>query len=230
MRIAELNINIDIFDLDFILLKPGDSTSIEHMGMAAQAIYKQNYGFIEDLIHTEHEVLIRLNSKFSYIDIERLHTLELDVDEERRTIEWPIYFDGADLLSVCDAVKMEKETLIQKLSGKEYRLAMIGFLPGFIYGRNLDPSLRLPRKAVPSKSVPAGSFAIAESYIGLYSLPSPGGWHCLGRMPCSVLNIPENPPVLMKLTDRIRLKPIDKMEFEYYLSQELNILDYNGLD
>jgi len=101
-----------------------------------------------------------------------------DAPAEIHTID--VVYDGDDLESVAAAIGRSKEAVIALHSDAEYRVAMLGFLPGFAYLRGLAPELRLPRRA-PRPRVPAASVAIAAEYTGIYPFASPGGWHLLGR-------------------------------------------------
>jgi KipI family sensor histidine kinase inhibitor len=91
-----------------------------------------------------------------------------------------VVYDGEDLDAVARAIDRSREAVIRLHSEREYRVAMLGFLPGFGYLRGLDDALRLPRRA-PRPRVPARSVAIAAQYTGIYPYASPGGWHLLGR-------------------------------------------------
>ena len=57
----------------------------------------------------------------------------------------------------------------------------MGFTPGFGYLDGLDPSLHLPRLESPRSRMAAGAVAIGGTHAGVYSVPSPGGWHWLGN-------------------------------------------------
>ena len=48
-------------------------------------------------------------------------------------------------------------------AGREYRIYMLGFLPGFPYLGGLDERLFTPRLASPRTAIPAGSVASAVS-------------------------------------------------------------------
>ncbi len=89
-------------------------------------------------------------------------------------------YDGEDLATVAEAIGRSKKHVVALHSDAEYRVAMLGFLPGFAYLRGLASELRLPRRA-PRPRVPPGSVAIAAEYSGVYPFASPGGWHLLGR-------------------------------------------------
>jgi inhibitor of KinA len=91
---------------------------------------------------------------------------------------------------------------------------MIGFMPGFPYLGELPKELQLPRKKTPVISVPAGSVAIAEEYVGIYPLQSPGGWNIIGRTPLQILNYKEDVPCLLDYGMEVEFIPITAVEYE----------------
>jgi KipI family sensor histidine kinase inhibitor len=68
----------------------------------------------------------------------------------------------------------------------------------------LPQSLQLPRRRVPRTSVPAGSVAIAGEQTGVYPLPTPGGWHLLGRTDVRMFLPDSDPPSLLRPGDRVK--------------------------
>lgn len=92
-----------------------------------------------------------------------------------------VVYDGDDLVEVATSLGLRPDDVVALHAGREYEVAMLGFLPGFAYLRGLDPRLVLPRRAQPRTRVPAGSVAIAAEYTGIYPLASPGGWTLLGH-------------------------------------------------
>ena len=96
-----------------------------------------------------------------------------------------VVYDGEDLDAVAATLDVSRASVIAMHSEPDYRVAMLGFLPGFAYLRGLPGALRLPRRA-PRPRVPGGSVAVAAHYTGIYPSASPGGWHLLGRAPAFV--------------------------------------------
>jgi KipI family sensor histidine kinase inhibitor len=91
-----------------------------------------------------------------------------------------VVYDGEDLDAVAAAIGRTREATIALHAGRSYRVAMLGFLPGFAYLREVAEPLRLPRRA-PRVRVPRNSVAIAADYTGIYPYASAGGWSLLGR-------------------------------------------------
>lgn len=62
-----------------------------------------------------------------------------------------------------------------------YRVAFIGFAPGYPYLTGLPQALRRPRLALPRTRTPPGSLAVADQYCGIYPADLPGGWELIGQ-------------------------------------------------
>lgn len=116
---------------------------------------------------------------------------------------------GPDLAAVAAALGLSEEDVVDRHCAPTYRVAFLGFLPGFPYLEGLDPSLVLPRRASPRSRVAAGSVAIAANQAGIYPSCSPGGWHLLGRIdPGLALFDPRrDPPNLLAAGDLVRFEP-----------------------
>src|SRR6185295_9614266 len=91
----------------------------------------------------------------------------------------PVRYDGPDLDEVASRLGLSRDEVIGKHTAAQYRVYMLGFVPGFAFLGLLDPSLELPRRASPRLRVPAGSVAIAGRQTAVYPLDTPGGWHLL---------------------------------------------------
>ncbi|MGH7911946.1 MAG: 5-oxoprolinase subunit PxpB [Candidatus Dormibacteraceae bacterium] len=116
----------------------------------------------------------------------------------------PVVYDGPDLEEAAQALGLPVEELIRLHTQPTYRCFMIGFAPGWAYLGPLPERLRLPRRAVPRTAVPAGTVAIAGAQTGIYPLPTPGGWHLLGRTGLPMFLPEQDPPSLFLPGDRVR--------------------------
>jgi KipI family sensor histidine kinase inhibitor len=133
------------------------------------------------------------------------------------TIEIPVCYDGEfapDLLDVARYTQMNPEDVIARHVAGDYRVAMLGFAPGFPYLLGMEPSLQTPRRLSPRTHVPAGSVAIGGAQTGIYPRELPGGWHIIGRTPIALFDINRDSPALLAPGARVRFRRIDAASFE----------------
>jgi 5-oxoprolinase (ATP-hydrolysing) subunit B len=116
----------------------------------------------------------------------------------------PVQYDGPDLAETAERLKLPVPELIKRHTAPTYRVFMVGFVPGWAYLGPLPEELRLPRRSVPRTHVPAGSVAIAGAQTGVYPLPTPGGWHLLGRTDIPMFLPDGDPPLLLRTGDRVK--------------------------
>ena len=126
---------------------------------------------------------------------------------------------GLDWNEMEEKTQLRKEEIISIHSSQEYSLAMMGFLPGFIFLEGLDDRISVTRKETPRVKVPAGSVGIGGNQTGIYSLESPGGWQIIGRTGESFFDVTKKPPTKLKPGDKTRFKPISKDEFDKIVSK-----------
>jgi KipI family sensor histidine kinase inhibitor len=120
---------------------------------------------------------------------------------------------GPDLAEVAAQCRLDADTVIARHTAAGYRVAMLGFAPGFPYLLGLDPQLSVPRRADPRQRVPAGSVAIGGSQTGIYPEVLPGGWQLIGRTPLRLFDIMASAPSLFAPGDRVRFQAIDEDRF-----------------
>ena len=118
----------------------------------------------------------------------------------------PVQYDGEDLEDVARLTSLSVAEVIDIHSGMEYRVNVIGFVPGFAYLGLLDDRLVIPRREIPRKRVPAGSVAIAEAQTGIYPSSTPGGWHLLGTTKVQTFDAAHSPPALFSVGDTVRFE------------------------
>lgn len=123
------------------------------------------------------------------------------------TVEIPVQYgdaSGPDLPDIARRCNCTEEDVISLHCGREYEVYFLGFQPGFAYMGDLDSRLRLPRRAQPRTSIPAGSVVIAEHMTGIHPARSPGGWHVIGRTDLPLFTFERNPPSRLSPGDRVR--------------------------
>lgn len=136
--------------------------------------------------------------------------------DKGRVIEVPVCYGGeygCDLDTVASHAGIDAACVIEQHCAGHYRVAMLGFAPGFPYLLGLAPLLHMPRRAQPRLRVPAGSVAIGGAQTGIYPRELPGGWHLIGRTPATLFDAEAQPPSLLAPGDRVRFRAIDAIEF-----------------
>jgi inhibitor of KinA len=134
-----------------------------------------------------------------------------------QTVEIPVCYDPEFALDIDDVARranVSPKEVIRLHSTAEYRVACIGFVPGFPFLTGLPKKLATPRRDVPRKGIPPGSVGIGGAQTGIYPLRSPGGWNLIGRTPLRLFDPEKNPPVLLRPGDRVRFRVITREEFE----------------
>ncbi len=133
-----------------------------------------------------------------------------------RTVEIPVCYDpefAPDLDEVAQHAQISAKEVVELHSAADYRVACIGFVPGFPFMSGLPKKVATPRRDTPRKEIPSGSVGIGGAQTGIYPLRSPGGWNLIGRTPLKLFDPTKNPPVLLRAGDRVRFRAITREEF-----------------
>jgi 5-oxoprolinase (ATP-hydrolysing) subunit B len=123
--------------------------------------------------------------------------------------------NGMDLDWLARHLDTTTEDIVMRHSASEYRVYMIGFMPGLTYLGGLDPLLHVDRRPEPRLVVPPGSVSIGGRQAAISPpIAAPSGWHMLGRTPVRSYDPRrETEPFLFRAGDLIRFRPIDLIEF-----------------
>ena len=135
---------------------------------------------------------------------------------DAEAIEIPVCYGGEfgpDLDAVATHCGLEPAEVSARHAAGDYRVAMLGFMPGFAYLLGLDESLHMPRRASPRTRVPAGSVAIGGAQTGIYPRELPGGWQLIGRTPLTLFDPSQAEPALLRPGQRVRFRAIDAAAF-----------------
>lgn len=180
----------------------------------AEAISSDGIAGVSDVVPSYGSLTVHYDPRtISYADV-RKRILAVRINDESaepgereipsHTI--PVRYDGEDLDEVARLTRLTVDEVIRIHSGAEYRVFVIGFVPGFAYLGPLDSRLVLPRRASPRKRVPAGSVAIAENQTGVYPSETPGGWHLIGRTDVKMFDASRDRPSMLAVGDRVRFE------------------------
>lgn len=133
-----------------------------------------------------------------------------------KTVEIPVVYGGEhgpDMAAIKASSGLSVSDIIELHSGQDYRVCMMGFIPGFCFLSEVPTILQHPRHHTPRAHVPAGSVGIAGWQTGIYGLESPGGWQIIGRTPLTLFDPSRESPFLVEAGDRIRFVPSSKALF-----------------
>ncbi len=134
-----------------------------------------------------------------------------------RTIDVPVCYggeQGPDLDALATTLGLDPAGVAARHAGGDYRVAMLGFAPGFPYLLGLDAALHAPRHARPRTRVPRGSVAIGGAQTGIYPSELPGGWQLIGRTPLVLFDPLREPACLLAPGDVVRFHAITPAAFE----------------
>jgi KipI family sensor histidine kinase inhibitor len=124
---------------------------------------------------------------------------------------------GIDLEDVAKALEMTPDEVVARHIAADYRVAMIGFSPGWSYLSGLDRSLHRSRRENPRLLTPAGTISIGGVQAGIQCLAGPSGWHLLGCTPVRTYQLHREPTFLLEPGDHVKFFRIDA---KTYVEQE----------
>jgi KipI family sensor histidine kinase inhibitor len=120
---------------------------------------------------------------------------------------------GIDLEDVAKALNTTPDEIVARHTAGDYRVAMIGFTPGWSYLSGLENSLHMPRRQNPRLLTPAGTISIGGVQTGVQCLAGPSGWHLLGRTAVRTYQLHRDPIFLLEPGDAITFTSVDAKIF-----------------
>jgi KipI family sensor histidine kinase inhibitor len=143
---------------------------------------------------------------------------QLPVPPTTSTKRWriPVAYGGEhgiDLEDVARALDTTADDIVARHVGGDYRVAMIGFSPGWSYLSGLDASLQISRRQNPRLVTPAGTISIGGVQTGIQCLAGPSGWHLLGRTAVRTYQLHRDPTFLLEPGDAVTFCVVDGKTF-----------------
>lgn len=193
-----------------LLLEPAAShPKLEQVHQFAESIKTARLPGIVDVVTAYRSLAVFFDSK-TWTHERLVHTIESIPTHSPSKKESTLheirvdYEAGLDWERVITHTGLSKSEIIDRHTSPIYTVAMIGFLPGFLFLEGLDEALATPRLPNPRIRVPAGSVGIGAHQTGLYSLESPGGWNIIGRTTAVRFNAEVYPPIAIKAGDKVK--------------------------
>ena len=155
----------------------------------------------------------RLEHEIRKIRISKERTEE----SERKVIEIPCCYEeeyAPDLRGMEKITGISSKEIVRLHTSREYRIYMLGFLPGFVYLGGLDERIAAPRLETPRKEIPAGAVGIGGNQTGIYPVASPGGWRLIGSTPLKLYDPDREEPALLKAGDYLHFTTISRKEYQ----------------
>jgi KipI family sensor histidine kinase inhibitor len=150
---------------------------------------------------------------------EQLVTLaQLPVPPATKMRRWriPVVYGGEhgiDLEDVARTLNTTPDDIVARHVAGDYRVAMIGFTPGWSYLSGLQDSLQMPRRQNPRLLTPAGTISIGGVQAGVQCLAGPSGWHLLGQTAVRTYQLHRDPIFLLEPGDYVTFSTVDAKTF-----------------
>ena len=227
--------------MDIKVMPAGDSALVVEFGneineavnekvhALAKKIRQENIPGITEMIPTFRSLLVSCDmlqisySKLSVMLSVLSRELEMNQAAHHRIVKIPCCYGarfGADLTDMERLTGLSREEIIELHSSVDYKIYMLGFLPGFVYLGGLDKRLEVPRLDTPRVRIGKGAVGIGGNQTGIYPMESPGGWRLIGGTPVDLYDPEREDPVLLRAGEYIRFVPISIMDY-YDIRQEI---------
>ncbi|MDF2849027.1 MAG: pxpB, partial [Oerskovia sp.] len=202
-----------------------DLAGLDEVHALTAALRAAHVPGVVDVVPAARTVLVLLDDAATTADLARVEDAVRAAWESRsavaqegegRLVEIPVVYDGQDLPDVAAWAGLSVAEVVARHSGREYVVAFGGFMPGFGYLTEVDPTIAAPRLATPRTRVPAGSVALAGDLTAVYPRATPGGWRLLGRTDVELFDVDRAPPALLTAGTRVRFREVDRLPGDAY--------------
>lgn len=193
------------------------------VGVLAESLISEPVAGVVDMVPSFRSILVCFDpeqvarERLAGLLFERCKKLSEKTGEERTVIEIPVCYGarfGTDFQSVAACAGISGDELTGLHSGRDYRVYMFGFLPGFPHLGGLAEKLILPKPERGNGKIPAGAVCIRGEQAGIFPMEAHGGWWVIGATPVSVYDSRRERPILYEAGEYLRFVPVSS--FEYY--------------
>jgi KipI family sensor histidine kinase inhibitor len=176
---------------------------------------------VTETVPTYRSLLVHYNPgqvDFDTLGGQILALAERPVPATTKTRRWriPVVYGGEhgiDLEDVAKTLNTTPDKIVARHVAGDYRVAMIGFTPGWSYLSGLTDFLHMPRRQNPRLLTPAGTVSIGGVQTGVQCLAGPSGWHLLGQTAVRTYQLNRNPTFLLEPGDSITFTAVDAKTF-----------------
>jgi KipI family sensor histidine kinase inhibitor len=198
-----------------------DDTANQRVLALDRAIASETVAGVTETVPTYRSLLVHYDPVqigFEALGEKILALAERTVPPETSPRRWriPVAYGGEhgiDLEDVAKTLKTTPDEIVARHVAGDYRVAMIGFTPGWSYLSGLEPFLHMPRRQNPRLLTPAGTISIGGVQTGVQCIAGPSGWHLLGRTPVRTYQLHRNPTFLLEPGDHVTFSVIDHKTF-----------------
>jgi KipI family sensor histidine kinase inhibitor len=162
------------------------------------------------------DLLVPVSNSLKGFPLQQVFDSSVVVSSQKRNeLRVPVRYDGEDLLHVSQILKINTSDLISLHNQVLWRVAFIGFAPGFPYLMPYGPEAlvsmfqNVRRLQTPRPKVPKGSVALAAGMSAIYPQSTPGGWQLIGRTELELFDQTSSDPARFKTGDLIRFVAIN---------------------
>ena len=186
-----------------------------------RAVAREAIGGITETVPTYRSLLVHydpLQIGFDALSEKLVALASLPVPPVSQTRRWriPVVYGGEhgiDLEDVAKTLNTTPDDIVARHVAGDYRVAMIGFTPGWSYLSGLEKFLHMPRRQNPRLLTPAGTVSVGGVQTGVQCLAGPSGWHLLGRTAVRTYQLHREPTFLLEPGDRVTFARVDAKIF-----------------
>jgi len=201
----------------------------------------------ESGIHGLVETVLTYRAVMIYFDNQKVSIKDLIIELKKivdnmarvesvssRLIELPCRYGGKygpDLEYVAEVNKLKNaDEAAEWHYSAPHWVGIVGFTPGHPFLMSLNPPnkiLNAPKYKIPRTYTPVGTLGHGGNITSMYTLPSPGGYQKIAYCPVPIydpfqrLDQFTDSPILLRVGDRIRFRPINDDEMDDLRQQVL---------
>ncbi len=206
-----------------------DFAIVDRVGALAASLIAASPPGLLDVVPSYRTLLVAFDPMLT--DGDTLAAIILDLvttkaarpDAAGREVVFPVCYGGEfgpDLPDVAAYTGLAPDEVCARHSAATYKVATMGFSPGFGFFVGMPPELTVPRRSSPRTRVPKGSVAIGGGQTGIYPDVLPGGWNIIGRTPLTMFDVNRPEPFLIQPGDTVRFSPVSREEYDAILASE----------